>query len=173
MKRPFVFVVPLVCCVMGAPAMSMAGTRSGGGQPTAPTVAQVSSDSTAQDETPPTEEHGIYSYDPAGRRDPFVSLLGRGGSIGPVNDRPPGLAGLSVNELSLQGLVFANGRHLAVMQAPDRKTYILYGNEQLFDALVKDVTPEGVTFVQAVNDPLSLVKEREVVRTLQSREDGR
>ena len=115
----------------------------------------------------------VYSYDPDGRRDPFVSLLGRGTNIGPINARPPGLAGLSVNELSLQGLVLSEGRYLAVMQNPDRRTYILRGEEQLFDALVKSISAEGVTFLQEVNDPLSLVKEREVLRRLQGREEGR
>lgn len=115
----------------------------------------------------------VYAYDPEGRRDPFVSLLSQGAALRPPTERPPGLAGLSINEVSLRGIVVSAGEYLAVMQSPDDRTYILRGEEQLFDAVVKSITADGVVFLQAVNDPLSLVNEREVLRTLQGQEDGR
>jgi len=157
--------------VAGVPSEPVAATATQ--QQTSSAIAQATQDGPVTDQAEPNEPDEIYSYNAAGRRDPFVSLLGRAASSAPVNARPPGLAGLSVNELSLHGLVLTGGRYLAVMQAPDRKTYILSGEEQLFDALVKSVSAEGITFLQTVNDPLSLVKEREVLRTLQGREDGR
>ena len=157
--------------VAGVPSEPVAATATQ--QQTSPAIGQAAQERPVTDQTQPDETDEIYSYNEAGRRDPFVSLLGRAAGSAPVNARPPGLAGLSVNELSLQGLVLGGGRYLAVMQAPDRKTYILRGDEQLFDALVKSVSAEGVTFLQTVNDPLSLLKEREVLRTLEGREDGR
>ena len=114
-----------------------------------------------------------YTYDPERRRDPFVSLLTRGADLGPLNERPAGLAGLSINDVSLRGLVLSKGEYLAVMQAPDSRTYILRGEEVLFDGVVKSVTSDGITFLQEVNDPLSIVKEREVLRTLRGQEEGR
>ena len=115
----------------------------------------------------------VYAYDPDGRRDPFVSPFTRGTGIRPPTERPPGLAGLSINDLSLRGIVVSAGEHLAIMQAPDDRTYILHGDEQLFDAVVKTITAEGVVFLQEVNDPLSLAAEREVLRTLRGPEEGR
>ena len=97
----------------------------------------------------------------------------RGIGIRTPTELPPGLGGLSVNELSLLGLVFSGGRHLGVVQAPDNRIYILRGDEQLFDAVVDTVSEEGVLFLQEVNDPLSLVAVREVLRTMQGQEDGR
>ena len=120
-----------------------------------------------------SEPLAVYAYDPEGRRDPFVSLLSRGTSLRPPTERPPGLAGLSINEVTLRGIVASAGEYLAVMQSPDNRTYILHGDEQLFDAVVKTITAEGVVFLQEVNDPLSLVNEREVLRTLHGQEDGR
>ena len=114
-----------------------------------------------------------YTYDPERRRDPFVSLLARGADLGPLNERPAGLAGLSVNDVSLRGLVLSGGVYWAVMQAPDNRTYILRGDELLFDGVVKSVSAEGITFLQQVNDPLSIVKEREVLRTLRGQEERR
>ena len=115
----------------------------------------------------------VYSYDPAGRRDPFVSLINRGTDLRPLAERPSGLAGLSINELLLRGIVFSRGRYLAVLEAPDSKTYIISGDERLFDGSVKSVSADGVVFLEEVNDPLSLVKEREVSRTLGGAEDRR
>ena len=123
--------------------------------------------------TPGQVRSEIYTYDPERRRDPFVSLLTRGADLGPLNERPAGLAGLSVNDVSLSGLVLSGGVYLAVMQAPDNKTYILRGDELLFDGVAKSVSAEGITFLQDVNDPLSLVKEREVLRTLRGQEERR
>lgn len=112
----------------------------------------------------------VYAYDPERRRDPFVSLLTRGADPGPPSERPAGLAGLSVNDVSLRGLVLSGGVYVAVMQAPDSRTYILRGDELLFDAVVKRVSAEGIMFLQEVNDPLSNVNEREVLRTLRGQE---
>ena len=122
------------------------------------------------EQTAPPE---VYSYDPAGRRDPFVSLLNRGAELGPLSERPTGLAGLSVNEVSLRGIILSEGAYIAVLQAPDNKTYLVRGEDQLFDGSVKSITADAVIFLQEVNDPLSLVKEREVRRGLRDAEEGR
>ena len=41
------------------------------------------------------------------------------------------------------------------------------------DGTIKAVVPEGLVIVQPVNDPLSLVKQREVRKLLRSVEDGK
>lgn len=118
-------------------------------------------------------ELGVWAYDSEGRRDPFLSLFTRGSDLRPVRERPAGLAGLTVNELTLRGLVSLAGEYLAVFEAPDKKTYILRGGERLFDGSVKSVAPDEVVFLADVSDPLSLVSEREVRRTLSGSEEGR
>lgn len=122
---------------------------------------------------PEQAQREVYTYDAERRPDPFVSLLTLGANRGPLNERPAGLAGLTVNDVSLRGLVFSGGAYLAVMQAPDNRTYILRGEEVLFDGVVKNVSAEGITFLQQVNDPLSMVREREVLRTLHGQEERR
>ena len=109
-----------------------------------------------------------YSYDPAGRRDPFVSLLGRGGDL-PTNvgSRPPGLPGLLINEITLKGVLkSAKGEFIALLQAPDSHTYIVHPGDKVLDGSVKTITQEAIVFSQDVNDPLSLVKQREVRKTI-------
>jgi Tfp pilus assembly protein PilP len=140
-------------------------------QPTQPPIQPPVEPTPAQPE--PTQPAEAYSYDPAGRRDPFVSLLNRGAELGPLGERPTGVAGLSVNEVSLRGIILSEGTYIAVLQAPDNKTYIVRGGDRLFDGSVKSITADAVIFLQEVNDPLSLVKEREVRRGLRETEEGR
>lgn len=119
------------------------------------------------------EQTALYSYDSGGRRDPFVSLLARGVELPSVSERPDGLPGLSVNEVALRGVVMSNGAYLAVLEAPDNKTYIVRPDDQLFDGSVKGITAESIVFMQEVSDPLSLVTEREVSKGLRDAEEGR
>lgn len=131
----------------------------------------------AQPPAPPSEPAPeqapaeIYAYDPAGRRDPFVSLFNRGAELRPLSERPQGLSGLSVNEVALRGIVASEGQYLAVLQAPDAKTYIVRVDDRLLDGSVRSITADAVVFLQDVNDPLSVVKEREVRRNLRGPEE--
>jgi type IV pilus assembly protein PilP len=109
-----------------------------------------------------------YSYDPAGRRDPFVSLLGRGGDLpSTAGARPAGLTGLLINEVTLKGVLKSSkGEYIALLQSPDNHTFIVHPGDKVFDGTVKTITQDAVVFSQDVNDPLSLVKQREVRKTI-------
>jgi Tfp pilus assembly protein PilP len=115
----------------------------------------------------------LYSYDSEGRRDPFVSLLSRGNDLPSANERPDGLLGVAVNEIALRGVIESAGDFLAVLEAPDNKTYIVRANDRLFDGVVREIGPDAIVFLQEVNDPLSLVTEREVRKGLRDAEEGR
>jgi Tfp pilus assembly protein PilP len=107
-----------------------------------------------------------YSYDPAGRRDPFVSLTARGGELPPPGSRPSGPAGLLVNEITLKGVLKSPKGLIALVQAPDNRTYIMHAGDKVFDGSVKAITQDALVFSQDVNDPLSLVKQREVRKAI-------
>jgi hypothetical protein len=110
---------------------------------------------------------GGYSYDPAGRRDPFVSLSGRGGDVPAVGgSRPSGLPGLLVSEITLKGVLKSPKGLIALVQSPDNRTYIIHAGDKVFDGSVKAITADAVVFSQDVNDPLSLVKQREVRKAI-------
>ena len=114
-----------------------------------------------------------YSYDPAGRRDPFVSLVNRGDDLRGPSTRPEGLAGLQIDELTVKGIILSRGAYVAIVQGPDNKTHVARSGDKLFDGVVKAVTPDAVVFVQQVTDPLSLVKQREVRKPLRPVEEGK
>ena len=111
-----------------------------------------------------------YVYEPAGRRDPFISLIGRGEDQRSPAVRPPGLSGLLIGEVTVKGVMKDRTGFLAMLRAPDNKTYTARVGDKLFDGTVKSISQEKVIFSQDVNDPLSLVKQREVPKPVRQTE---
>jgi hypothetical protein len=111
-----------------------------------------------------------YVYEPAGRRDPFISLIGRGTETKPGAARPAGLAGLLIGEVNVRGVLRDKSGFLALLQGPDNKTYNVRVGDKLLDGSVKSITQEQVIFSQDVNDPLSLVKQRDVPKPVRQAE---
>lgn len=114
-----------------------------------------------------------YSYNAEGRRDPFISLLGRGTESGTPASRPSGLPGLLINEVSLKGIVKDAAGFYGLVQGPDNKTYTIRPGNRLMDGTVKAITADAVVFSQDVNDPLSLQKQREIRKSLRPGEESR
>jgi Tfp pilus assembly protein PilP len=115
----------------------------------------------------PAKTDGPYSYDPAGRRDPFVSLVNRGEAIRPTGGvRPPGLPGLLIGEISVKGIFQSKSGLVAIVQGADNKTYIAHPGDRVFDGSIKSIAQDAIVFAQDVNDPLSTVKQREVRKTI-------
>jgi type IV pilus assembly protein PilP len=111
-----------------------------------------------------------YSYNSEGRRDPFLSLVGRGNDAAQGAARAAGIPGLLVNEVTVKGVIRGRSGYIAMIQAPDNKTYIVKSGDRLLDGAVKTITADGVVFSQDVNDPLSLVKQREVPKRVRAGE---
>ena len=140
----------------GAPAVQPASPASP--QPAAPATA-----------TPPPAAEA-YTYEPADRRDPFVSLLSRGMEPA-AGKKLTGLAGLTTGEVMLRGVMQSRNAYVALLSGPDGKTYSAHVNDRLLDGVIRSVTPQGIVIMQEVNDPLSLVKQREVRKGLRAAED--
>ena len=119
---------------------------------------------------PPAE---TYSYRAEGRRDPFQSLIGTGSDTEVTSRRGEGPAGMVLGEISVRGIMQSRGSLVAMIQGPDTKTYIVHAGDKLLDGTIKTITPQGLIVIQEVNDPLSLVKQREVRKLLRSLEDSK
>lgn len=126
----------------------------------------------AQSKTDQLVEPPGFTYNPEGRRDPFVSLVRRGVDprSGGQTVRPPGLAGLSVAEVTLRGTVRSREGFVAILQGADQRAYIVRPGDKLFDGTVRAVSQNDVVILQQVNDPLSLEKQREVRKLLRQPE---
>ena len=75
--------------------------------------------------------------------------------------------------MTLKGIVKSSRGLIAMVVAPDNKTYIVRPNDRLFDGTVRTITVDAVVFSQEVNDPLSLVKQREVRKPLRALQEGK
>ncbi len=139
-------------------------------QPKQPASPPPAATATATPAPAPAAE--AYTYDPAGRRDPFVSLLSRG--IEPTTGKKlTGLSSLTTGEVMLRGVMQSRNSYVALLSGPDGKTYPARVNDRLLDGVIRSVTPQGIVIMQEVNDPLSLVKQREVRKGLRTAEDGK
>ena len=121
----------------------------------------------------PGEPGAPFTYNPEGRRDPFVSLLGKGSDGRGQGTRPPGVPGLLINEVSVKGIVRNSAGYVALIQGSDNKTYVVKAGDRLLDGTVKSIVADAVVFSQDVSDPLSLVKQKEIRKPLRSAEGGR
>ena len=121
--------------------------------------------------TPQAAPAEPYTYNPEGRRDPFVSLVSRGFQTESSGKRAEGLAGLTTAEIMLSGILQSRGAYVALVKAPDGKTFTARVNDRLVDGTIRSITPTGMVIMQEVNDPLSLVKVKEVRKGLRASDD--
>ena len=109
----------------------------------------------------------------AGKRDPFrlpppPSPKGEGrGITGPL---PPGLRGLIIGELKLDGIVRmdASNKMIAVVTNYTKRAYFLRENDVLYNGVVSKITPDAVYFKENVLDQFGRVSTRNVVKRLSS-----
>ena len=116
-----------------------------------------------------------YTYQPDGRRDPFVNLLNTGTEPRVVvpGRRPDGPAGMTLGEITVRGVMQSREALVAMIAGPDNKTYIVHQGDHLFDGQIKSITHDGLVVVQRVSDPQSGVKQREVQKLLRALEDAK
>jgi Tfp pilus assembly protein PilP len=168
MRSALPVIVALLAVAVPAAAQAPARTPAAKAAPNAAPPAQT------RPELPPLEPQG-YTYDAGGRRDPFVSLIRRGvdARSGASTVRPSGLAGLSVNELALKGIVMSGTGYVAMAKGADNKTYLLHVGDKLFDGTVRAIDADSMVILQQVTDPLSTQKQREVRKLLRQTEEAK
>ena len=115
-----------------------------------------------------------FAYKPAGRRDPFASLVSN--KTEDKRQRLPGVRGMSVDEIDLSGIVKdpVNG-DMALVIGSDNKGYFLRAGDQVHDGTVIAVdSKQGqVTFRQRIDDPRRIKPFRDVVKRLESDDEER
>lgn len=80
---------------------------------------------------------------------------------------------MTVAEISVSGVLQSRGGMIAMVKGPDNKTYIVHPGDKLLDGTIKTINQQGLVVSQQVNDPLSIIKQREVRKLLRSVEDGK
>jgi Tfp pilus assembly protein PilP len=168
--------VAVLCLLAAAVASAQAPAKSGAlaaqAAAPAPTAPAPAAPPSAAPASTPVEPPVGFTYDAEGRRDPFLSLLGRGNDPRTTTARPAGVPGLMIADVTVKGIVRNRGGFIAMIAGSDNKTYIVRAGDRLFDGSVKSIVQDKVIFSQDVNDPLSLVKQREIPKPVRQAEGG-
>jgi Tfp pilus assembly protein PilP len=159
--------------VLVALAGALLGAQQASAQKAAPAPPGAAAATPAKEPPPKPVPPENYTYDPGGRRDPFVNMLGSGSDARQVSRKGEGPAGMTVAEISVRGVMQSRGGLIAMVQGPDNKTYIVHPGDKLLDGAIKSITAQGLVIEQEVNDPLSVVKQREVRKLLRGLEDAK
>lgn len=108
-----------------------------------------------------------FAYKPAGRRDPFASLVAR--TKNDPEKRLPGVRGMRVDEIDISGIVKdPDNGDMALVIGSDNKGYFLRAGDQVHDGTVISVdSNQGlITFRQRIDDPRRIKPFRDVVKRL-------
>jgi Tfp pilus assembly protein PilP len=161
--------ITLLATLAHAQATPAAPAAPAGGTPATPTAEAPTTEGKSSSAVEP---HG-YTYNPDGRRDPFVSLLRRGIDSRSSAPKMAGLGGLGTSEVSLRGVLTSEGDFVGILQGIDSKNYIVRVGDKLSDGTIRAISKDSMVILQQVNDPLSLQKQREVRKLLRQTEEAK
>lgn len=116
-------------------------------------------------------------YNDGGRRDPFMSLIApKAAPAQPSAAAPPraiaGLAGLSVNDATVKGLMRSGDTLIALLQGPDGRTYMAKRQDRLQDGVIARIDADAVVFTARVPDAAGVVRTRDIRKPLRAAVSG-
>ncbi len=110
-------------------------------------------------------------------RDPFVRPTAQN-EAGPGQPEPApvplerGLPGLRKDEISVRGVLRADGRHVALVQGPDKRHYVIRPGDRLRDGVVQEVIPGGLVMVSDRSAPVGDRASKPVRKTPRPHGEG-
>lgn len=111
------------------------------------------------------------SYDPSGRRDPFLPMIQLGQQADQDASLPP-LQRVGLTELSLIGVLWGNYGYTAMVQTPDGKGYSIRRGTRIGpnNGVVSSITERGIIVQERFTDVYGNKQEREYVKLLHPKE---
>lgn len=135
-------------------------------KPAAPPPAQPVDEDMSEMIIPP----GEYVYNPEGRRDPFWNqLLGK--KVKSKSDKIEGIAGLTIDEIELEGILESGGVFRALVKGPDGRPYIIYVGDKVYDGVVSAINRYTITFKKVLEIAMLGQKESSVTKSLNPEEE--
>lgn len=162
--RRVALVTLVACCVSGARA-GQAQTAVQALKTVKKSVGKKPSPSPQPQSIANTVNAPVRETPPTHLRDPFAALV-RTGDAGEHLNLPPGIAGLQVATLRLQGLVKGPEGMIAVVANPQDRVYFLHEGDRIFDGLVEKIELDKITFQQVNKDAFGRPVQREIVKRL-------
>lgn len=121
--------------------------------------------------TPTLEPERARSYDPSGRRDPFVPVLQQLG-LGPIDPTLPPLQRIGLTEMNLIAVLWGAYGYTAMVQTPDGNGYAVRRGTRIGpnNGVVSAVTEKGIVVQERFTDVYGSKQEREYVKLLHPKE---
>jgi type IV pilus assembly protein PilP len=116
----------------------------------------------------------IYTYDPRGKRDPFLSLVTM------LKQRPERKRGMtpfesySIDEINLLAIAWDDQKYYALIMLPDKKSYTITEGMKLgiYGGKVQKITKDMVIIREYVKDYRGEIKLRDSILKLRKEGDG-
>jgi type IV pilus assembly protein PilP len=120
---------------------------------------------------PMVEPVRAHSYDPSGRRDPFVPVLQQVG-LGSIDPALPPLQRVGLTEMNLIAVVWGAYGNAAMVQTPDGNGYTVRRGTRIGpnNGVVTAVTDKGIVVQERFTDVYGSKQEREYVKLLHPKE---
>lgn len=125
----------------------------------------------------PCRAQGV-PYDSGGKRDPFTSLIKKVEAKGkpaaefipppPLENRPPGLRGLLIDEVAVIGTAEGSERTIVLLRGIDEMVYFAQTGTKLFDGHIQQISNAEVEFIREQVDTLGKKTVTKVVKRLQT-----
>jgi len=107
------------------------------------------------------------TYDDGGRRDPFTSLVVRrlAAGVAGMSARPrTGLGSIALADITVRGVVRSGPVMMAILEGPNKRSFIAKAKDQLLDATVSSIDPAGVVFAEIVDAGMAPNHVRKALR---------
>ena len=119
----------------------------------------------------------VSKYTGNDKRDPFLSLLVLSAEDRtkvipppPLEERPPGLPGLLISEVSVSGVATGKSKNIIVLKGIDGINYIAEPGSKLYDGVLKEVDNVGVSFIRTEKSTDGKMKNYKVTKPFHSSE---
>lgn len=99
-------------------------------------------------------------------RDPFAALIRASDPNAGRENLPPGIGGLQVATIQLQGMVKAADGMVAVVANPQDRVYFLHDGDHIYDGVVENIGLNSITFRQQSKDAFGRTVDRDVSKRL-------
>jgi len=111
-----------------------------------------------------------FVYKPQGRRDPFWDLL-KGKSVKIKREAKEGIAGLLIDELELEGIIYNQGKYIALFKGPDGRPYDVRVGDNVYDGEIIKIDAVSVVFKRILTIALGGTKEKIITKRLTPEEE--
>ncbi len=117
--------------------------------------------------TPELKVQTPFTYDPAGRRDPFKDLLGgRELKEASANGEPQ----VSVEDLILMGIVKGPKGYTAILGTAQGFPFFVHVGDKFSDGYILSIEPERVVFRKTREKGIPLMRPRDVIKEINPEE---